>query len=216
MNTIEHHPEDASLVSYAAGALPAALALVVGCHLEACPRCRAAVAGAESLGGALLDGQAPVPLSSSTRAALLDRLDDGDVARPAPATPVAAPGSLPVKLHRLLGTADLDSLRWRRAGPGVRTLRLDCAEGKAMLLRIEAGRAMPVHSHRGAELTLILQGDYDDALGHFGPGDVADLDDRTEHQPQAGPEGCLCLAGMDAPLRFRGWLPRLLQPVFGL
>ncbi len=217
MNTIHHHPEESSLAGYAAGSLPAALALVIGCHLEACPRCRSVVNDAENLGGVLLDGLVPTPLATGAREALLARLVDGDCEDRTEAAATGSPShAMPAKLNRLLGGQDLAALGWRRAGPGVRVLSLDCAEGKAILLKVDPGRAMPVHSHRGTELTMILEGAYDDSLGHFGPGDVADLDARIEHQPVAGPDGCLCLAGMDAPLRFRAWLPRLLQPVIGL
>jgi len=63
---------------------------------------------------------------------------------------------------------------------------------------------------------MILQGAYDDLLGHFGPGDVADLDGETEHQPVTSPGvACICVAATDAPLKFSGWFARTLQPLFG-
>jgi putative transcriptional regulator len=66
-------------------------------------------------------------------------------------------------------------------------------------------------------LTQILQGAYDDALGHFGPGDMADLDNETEHQPITSPGvPCICVAALNGPLQFRGWLARKLQPLVGL
>ena len=36
-----HHLDDATLLSYSAGALPAALAVVASTHLERCAACRA-------------------------------------------------------------------------------------------------------------------------------------------------------------------------------
>ncbi len=64
---------------------------------------------------------------------------------------------------------------------------------------------------------MILRGAYDDALGHFAPGDVADLDDAVEHQPvTAAGVHCICVAATDAPLRFSGWMARTLQPLFRL
>ena len=49
----------------------------------------------------------------------------------------------------------------------------------------------------------------------FGPGDVeiADEADQHTHVAEAGCD-CICLAATDAPLRFRGMMPRLLQPIF--
>ena len=85
-----------------------------------------------------------------------------------------------------------------------------------MLLRIAPGSKLPLHSHGGNELTMILDGAYDDMLGHFGPGDVADLDGEINHQPVTSPGvPCICVAATDAPLVFSGWFARTLQPLFG-
>ncbi len=217
---IRHHPEDASLTSYAAGSLPAAMALVVSCHLEYCKRCRRIVSEAEEIGGALIEQLGSEPPQARARAEMLARLDQEPALRPS--TPSAkrppSPGTrqFPANLQRMLGNAPLSQKTWRSLGPGIRLLKLDCGEGKAILLDIAPDHAVPVHSHHGTEMTLILNGDYVDGLGHFTRGDVADLDNRTEHQPKAGPAGCLCLAGMDAPLRYKSLLPRLLQPLFGI
>ena len=74
---------------------------------------------------------------------------------------------------------------------------------------------MPDHGHRGTELTLVLQGAFRDEVDRFGPGDLEIATDELEHTPVAE-EGapCICLAATDAPLRFRGLMPRLLQPLF--
>jgi putative transcriptional regulator len=103
-------------------------------------------------------------------------------------------------------------------GPGMHYIRTTGPSGGTMLmLRIGPGKSMPVHGHGGSEITQILRGAYDDALGHFAAGDVADLDADTEHQPvTARGEACICVAALDAPLRFPGWLARTLQPVFGV
>ena len=74
---------------------------------------------------------------------------------------------------------------------------------------------MPDHGHSGTELTLVLQGAFRDASDRFGPGDVEIATEADEHKPvaEAGLD-CICLAATDAPLRFTGMLPRLLQPLF--
>lgn len=216
---IEHHPREETLASYAAGALPAALALVVGCHLEQCAACRADVADAESLGGLLIGQLPPRPLSAAAREAVLRELDrpgEPPAARPAP-SPAARNAAIPRLLQPLLDADSYDALPWRRIGPGIRQLRLPCEEGVSVMLRVDAGRSMPLHTHRSSELTLILQGGYHDKLGSFHVGDLADLDGDTEHQPVAfDDEGCICLAGLDDKLRFRGIIPRLLQPFTGI
>jgi putative transcriptional regulator len=46
---------------------------------------------------------------------------------------------------------------------------------------------------------------------------VADLDEHIEHQPviEDG-EDCICLIATEAPARFKGLVPRLLQPIVGI
>lgn len=86
-----------------------------------------------------------------------------------------------------------------------------------ILLKIAPGKSMPAHSHQGTELTQILQGAYDDPLGHFGPSEAADLDDGTQYQPIIAPGvPCVCVAALDAPLRFPAWIAQKLQPLVGL
>lgn len=73
--------------------------------------------------------------------------------------------------------------------------------------------AVPEHSHRGLELTMVLQGAFSDEVDHFARGDVETADSDLHHMPVADlGEDCICLAVTDAPLRFRAWLPRLAQP----
>ena len=73
--TITRHLDGATLMSFAAGSLPQALAAVAAAHVSMCARCRDEVAFLESVGGALLAGMPQAAL-----------------ARPAPAMPaIGAP-----------------------------------------------------------------------------------------------------------------------------
>lgn len=219
---IHHHLQPETLMAHAAGTLPAAMALVVGCHIEGCARCRRELQSAESIGGRVLESMPAKPLTEGARNAVLARLDTAVTAAPQSAVSMpladAAQGSfLPRMLKSLLNINDYNQLKWRKLAPGIEKFNLPLTEGKSFLLRIGAGLAMPVHTHKGSELTLLLQGGYHDELGSFHVGDVADLDGSTEHQPVAfDDEACICLAGMDAGLKFRGWIPTLMKPITGL
>jgi putative transcriptional regulator len=212
--TITHHLDDATLMSFAAGSLPAALSAVAAAHVAMCPRCRREVAGLERVGGTLLGELLPAALERSEP----------------PASPgtsimeVTQPGkgdgtdrSVPKVLARLLDSG-LDGIQWRRLGLGVWVHRLPLTgRGGLGLLKVAPGRMVPEHGHGGAELTLVLRGSFHDATGTYRPGDVADLDETIEHTPIAdpGPE-CICLVASEKPARFRGLLARLLQPLHGL
>ncbi|MET3650643.1 ChrR family anti-sigma-E factor [Dyella japonica] len=213
-----HHLDDSTLIGYSAGALPAAFRVVVSAHLSICQSCRERMLDADAVGGQLVSLQEGASMSAEARNDIMSRLG----ARPAP--PTAAPvrrgldhDLLPQPLWPYFGETYSD-LRWRTIGPGVHHIRSrGVDDGHLMLLRIAAGRSVPMHTHGGNELTMVLQGAYDDSLGHFAPGDVADLDSDVEHQPVTSPGvPCVCVAATDLPLRFSGWLARALQPLFKL
>jgi putative transcriptional regulator len=218
--TPNHHPDASTLLGFSAGALPEAFAAVVATHLDVCGECRGQLALADRIGGHLLVQQEGAPLPDDAREHLRTRvLAEGAPAaiRPAPRPAPATDDALPRTLQPYFGRRYAD-LRWRMIGPGIHYVRADRVDdGHLMLLRTAPGRSVPMHTHGGSELTLILQGAYLDAIGHFAPGDVADLDSDVEHQPVAVPGvPCICVAATDAPLRFSGWMARLLQPLFKL
>lgn len=217
-----HHLDPATVISHAAGALPPEVAAIVAIHLEGCTQCSRNVARAENVGGILIGQQRPEHASDrrkQLRAAMLERLEHagppGDPPRQKPLPP--DPDRLPAALHPYFGDS-YGRLKWRWMGPGMHYIRTTGPSGRTMLmLRIGPGKSMPMHGHGGNEITQILQGAYDDALGHFGAGDIADLDAETEHQPVTSPGvPCICVAALDGRLRFPGWLARTLQPVFGI
>jgi putative transcriptional regulator len=215
-----HHLDDATLLSYSAGALPSALAVVASAHLERCAQCRESLDAADRIGGVLMQQQRVDAPTDDARAAMLALLDAEPVlehpAQPADIVEQDDPDRLPGALHPWFGNS-LRALRWKRVAPGVQRIRASgIGGGTLMLLRIAPGSKLPLHSHGGNELTMILDGAYDDMLGHFGPGDVADLDGEINHQPVTSPGvPCICVAATDAPLVFSGWFARTLQPLFG-
>jgi putative transcriptional regulator len=219
--TPRHHLDPATLVSYAAGALSPEMAAVAATHLEGCAHCRRQRVVAEYIGGALLQQQQPTVDSERAnhlREDILSRLQQAVPVANAKseATPCSV-DALPRALQPYFGKS-WKALRWRWMAPGVHMIRAPKRSGDTLvLLKIAPGKSIPVHSHSGSELTQILKGAYDDELGHFGPGDMADLDSEIEHRPVTSPGvPCICVAALDGPLRFRGWLARKLQPMVGL
>lgn len=217
----QHHLDATTLVSYAAGALSPELSAITHLHLDVCAVCRNALHEAEGIGGALIEKQLSTwqqPRAAELQAQMLQRLDEvGELnLLPEPAQQKGDPDRLPRALEPYFGTR-YSALKWRWMGPGMHYISASGPTGGTLLmLRIGPGKRMPVHSHQGSELTQILQGAYDDALGHFGVGDVADLDSETEHQPITSTgDACICVSALDAPLRFPGWFARALQPLYG-
>jgi putative transcriptional regulator len=207
--TIRHHIPDRLLMAYSAGQLPEAFALVVATHVSVCDECRARLASFDAIGGAVVARTEGVAMREGSLEALMARLDTlPPVARPVP----RARGVFPAPLYDYVG-GDLDAVKWRPVGMGVRQAILPTEKGATVrLLHIPAGAPVPDHGHRGLEMTMVLRGAFRDSQAVFGPGDVEVADSDLEHTPVAEQgEDCICLAATDAPLRFSGFVPRIAQ-----
>lgn len=203
---ITHHPNEATLASYAAGTLSAGMAIVVATHLTFCPSCLAIAVLAESVGGALLDELPPVSMAPGSLDRVLARTEM-PAPRPSP-LPVREPG-LPPPLNRCTFGA------WRHLTFGMRVRPLMTADRCwAGLVEGAAGRTLPAHAHKGAEFTCVLSGAFSDQIGHYGPGDLVEVDAGIEHQPVTDSTGpCLCIIATEG-IRLHGALG-LAQRVLG-
>jgi len=203
--TPRHHFEEALLLDYAAGSLPETLSILVATHLSLCPDCRAAMADAEAVGGALLDSLPPEALAPDALDRVLARLDaetPGDAAAEA-----RGEGGLPRPLRAYLGD-DLDVLDWQPLAPGVDKVPLTPLSSApwrpdeaVCLVRLQPGAVAPRHTHRGDEATVIVQGGFADGGGNYELGDAWIVDASVTHAPVGLPgEACLCLVYLEAPL----------------
>ena len=205
---IRHHLTESLLMAYAAGTLPEAFSLVAATHVSLCDECRARLAAYEAVGGAVLD--------TDTDTVTMDSGYESCFSRQVASTVVSKPaGIMPGPLAAYVG-GGIEAVKWRPLGMGVRQAILPTSRSaSARLLHIPAGVAVPDHGHRGMELTLVLQGAFRDATDRFGRGDVEIAGADLQHVPTAEPGlDCVCLAATDGPLRFKAWLPRILQPLF--
>ena len=207
--TIRHHLSDQLLMAYSAGELPEAFGLIVATHLSMCDDCRARAASFDAVGGALVEAASA---SSEPMDDMLARILALPQTRAVPQA-TRRRSALPAPLTDYVG-GDLDAVRWRSVGMGVKQAILSTDKAAtARLLYIPGGQSVPDHGHRGMELTLVLQGAFRDETDRFGPGDVEIASEDVEHTPVAeNGEACICLAATDAPLRFRSLIPRLAQP----
>ncbi len=209
MSAITHHIPDAMSAAYAAGNLPHAFAVVVASHVSMCQQCRATLEAHQNVGGVLLEETDEIPVSSSMKDDLFAQLDASFAPEPVYERSGVYPGPV---MEALKGRA----VRWKKLGMGVRQdILSQDASCSVRLLYIPPGQAVPDHSHNGLELTLVLQGSFSDETGRFGVGDLEVADEAVEHTPIADEgDACICLAATDARLRFRAFVPRLLQPIF--
>lgn len=207
------------LMQYAAGGLSSAEALMVASHAALNPQARKKIAAYEAIGGQML-------CSAETRAPAPDCLDkimakiDGACAD----TPCGQQAMFPLPAETGL-REDIRSLinahcktrqrNWAALTGGIEVIYLkvcDKSPYRLRLVRLAGGQQAPQHRHAGIEITLVLDGGFRDATGHYTTGDMIVIDDPGFiHAPKADAEGCTCLTLTEAPLRFQSRTVRILN-----
>lgn len=223
---INYHPSIEILTDYAAGSLPLAHSLCVSTHLEHCNECQQQIRKLETLGAHLFDQGHTEPrqlsnLKDSFFKRLTEEPEDLLESSQANKKPVNEDVmqwddyKIPNSLRQFI-TKGYNELNWMRLSPSFKIATLYNEEGGAQvaLTRIKAGAHMPVHTHTGDEITLVLQGAFSDESGVYRKGDFINRDASHKHQPIVTKDAeCICLTVLDAPIEFTGWFARLLNPL---
>lgn len=204
--TREQELDDATRAALASGRAHPSLGLFIDTLMEI--RGITEHAG-EALAGAALESEAPAAMSPHALDMAFAAIERGGAAKPRELVyPELA--SLPAALRETIREAE-SKRRWSTLGPGIRRLDLARDDGlKLEIIRLDAGQAVPWHTHKGRELTLCVHGEYSDALATYAPGDFSITDGTIRHQPRASAAApAYALAVTDAGLRFEGLLGAL-------
>jgi len=200
--------------AYAAGRLSPAFALMVETQAAIRDDIAVDIAVSETIAGAMLEGEERELLSPNAFERALKALEAFETEDAAIRDAAKQAGEGVNELLALpepLRTRALDACAqggWNRLTRGVS--RLDLSGNSYVhthLYRIEPGAAVPQHSHRGDEYTLVVQGGFSDHVGSYGPGDICRKSPSDTHQPIADDDGvCLALAISEGGLKFTGLL----------
>ena len=209
---INSHPDSRLMNEYSAGTLPLAQSTCVSLHLNYCEHCQRQSQQLQNLGASLFEDLAPAPVEDGLLDAVLAQLDDQP--------PLSyghngsSQGEFPGLVHRLMDR-NYDELEWNRVSSGLRVSRLRTGDldNELALYHIKAGGKIPQHTHRGTELTLVLDGSFSDEEGVYSEGDFLMRDGEHVHTPTAAQTSdCICIGVLDAPIRFTRWNYRVLNP----
>ena len=200
-----YHPSDELLMSFSAGQMPDALGIIVACHLEKCVHCRQRAALYDRLGGEILMDTEEVPVAPQLLDNLLCKLDlpqpnaanESKLAdETSPASEIKRIQNLPKPLRRFV-SKEFEQLPWSGMTSSLKEFQLPFSGNgyTAKFYKIAAGKELPVHTHRGNEYTLVLDGSFSDKAGEYHQGDFILADTQTIHQPKAANDGdCICFA----------------------
>lgn len=121
---------------------------------------------------------------------------------------------MPEAIADMMGSQDV---AWRGKMPGFKEMHLGTVEGCEMsLFWIKAGRAIPMHTHEGSELTLVLDGGFSDGEGHYVRGDISIADHKVDHRPVADDDGpCIGFAVTTDALRLTGPIHSRILDILG-
>lgn len=206
MITPRRHPHGETLMSYAAGALDPAFALVLCCHLQFCALCRHRVRALDEVGGVLLErlaGQDDEAFFART----MDRFS-ADAAqdlgeRSHSALEAGDEVMMPGPLARATGLSRA-TIPWKDANHGERRYdlpKLRRAAASARIVHIEPGAVLHSEKH-GGQLVLVLWGAYVYDGDRFERGDLHDIGaSGFKTFASASPEGAtlFVVAGPNKP-----------------
>lgn len=208
------HPDYDDLLEFSAGVIAPSVGLCISVHLEYCEQCRQQLAKLDAIGGLMFEQLEPAAVDDSLLDSIFDRIDSKASSSAGRVQMATERDHIPHSVKKLVGY-DLEQLKWRRHGSKVHSAILLNDNGiNASLIRIQAGASVPQHDHRGREYTVILQGSFSDDSGVYREGDFVLRQPGQPHSPTATADrDCLCLAVLDAPMRFRNPLYELVNRI---
>ncbi|MCC5825513.1 ChrR family anti-sigma-E factor [Alkalimonas sp.] len=220
-HAVKYHPGIPLLEQYVEGTLEADVALAVSAHIDLCPHCQQLCLDLSAEQGLMLEKSAPAAeLNVSDMDEMLaeilahTQLDTGQVSsQPEGPVQVHLKGktfTVPRALARLVE----QQTKWTQLG-SIANAKLPAGDKRHVsLLYIDKDTAIPQHTHKGLEITLVLSGRIVDEQGSYGVGDILINTPDDTHTPRTLPdEDCLCLSVLSAPLQFNKGITRLLNPL---
>ncbi|CAK1839497.1 transcriptional regulator [Vibrio crassostreae] len=230
---IKHHPNAAILKDFVDGNLADSVSLIVSSHVELCEHCQkqvstltaqAADSVFESDTSAFENDTAELKLSDSEMDAFLsddeefdfDAIDQitADLSQAVEVVVEAQQETVSnttFTIPRALNSVVRKD--WMNLGKISRArLDFDDEAHHTSLLHIDKDGQVPCHTHKGFEITLLLEGSFEDEMGVYNKGDFIWLDGEHTHQP-ATKEGCVCLTVSSDALYFTKGVSQLFNPL---
>lgn len=222
---IKHHPKFELIQSFVNGDLPASLSAGISIHASMCPTCQQKISLLTDQVAELNFDESATNIAHSggdlvAEGILAMNFDDMingitdsdaiDVMQPVETKTISFKDKsyeLPSVLNNMMlgKTAHIGKLARKR-------VQLDENEIHTNLLHMEPSGSVPQHTHKGFELTLLLEGSFHDEKGEYVKGDFIMLDGEHLHNPISS-SGCLCYTVANDAMHFTQGINKLLNPI---
>ncbi len=217
---IKLHPSENQLKAFALGTIDDAMALVVSAHCDMCEECASKVRQYEAEASEDVFDIA-TPSRSHHLSPELESMMKNIMAQPAPTSvsetavesEIELDGRyfpLPRALRSLVGRSN----GWSHmVGQLWQSSVNICDSKKGHFVFLGPNAKVPEHTHKGNEITLVIDGEFKDQYGLYKEGDFIVRSGEHIHSPQTVSEnGCLIFTVVEEPLRFTSGIARLLNP----
>lgn len=215
---ISFHPNQEDLTAFTAGLCEPAKALMISAHIDMCPQCQMLCRDIQTQ---LAEDAFKYPVDAETLEcqylSMMEDITDLPVAKSsiveAPTNCIELDGKS-FKLPRALGRYVKDTGNWSHLVGKLWQAPVNLGDvGKANFIYMEKGGRVPEHTHKGTEMTLVIDGQYSDGIAHYDCGDFTILNAQHNHLPHSeADDGCLVFTIVDQPLHFTSGIARLLNP----
>ena len=213
----KYHPTTEQLEGFAQGTLTTGMNVAIAAHVEMCPKCNDTISKLEVAASEEWLRRTPDTKAKSINfSSMIDSIVEhpqvkGDEV-PLDNVPVIHMLDHSVTLPRALAKVASNGLVWKHLAGGINqaAVTLD-DQTQCEFLYMKPNSQVPIHKHQGNEVTLVLDGSFEDESGHYKRSDFVVRTSGDLHRP-ASEEGCLCFAVLDSPLTFTKGLARLLNP----
>lgn len=213
---INHHPTDDILNAYVNAELPVSVSVAVSIHTEMCDTCARKVAAKTERAAQnnLVDEIPSIPSDFDFNFDdMLNSITQDDSRDPVASKPIDYIKVAGLSLEKPRALSNIKSSDWLQLGKLSRSrMTLDDDELRSSMLYIDADGDVPQHTHNGFEITVLLDGEFSDEMGHYRKGDFIWLDGKHNHNPKTI-DGCLCYTVVSDSLHFSQGISRLLNPI---
>ena len=213
---IKFHPTNQQLSQFADGIMSSTEALIVSAHCDMCSHCR---------------NKLELYVEANAELAFSDKVenDDGDFSsmlemitaeevdagiQVTPKNHIIELDGKTFELPRTL-TRFADSMgNWSHLVGKLWQAPVDIGgDTVANFIYMGKGGSVPEHTHRGSEMTLVINGEFSDGISDYDTGDFMVMNGDHKHSPSTqADEGCLVFSIVDKPLHFTSGWARLINP----